>query len=384
MIENGVIKIKSVNGVLYGITLDDLRQTLGVSYDTHGEIVTLAPINKWAKYKYIKRPEFHFTSQLASDFTWKTVAQIEALGQIPWWKGTNGQCGLTFTTYPNIGSPSSGFLHDLLAGSLTWGYERPTGGIGTSPFRFRDMNYYWHASPKPVEGVFDNLRLVDNGNNTYNLTVQLDETRAQDSLGLQLSDITINNSAVSGWYVGILIYKSASQYVYAFSTNTIGNGATSVTFSNLNASYAGSAIVVPFLSSVRWNQGATAQSGIFLSCDVEPQSVTIHAPQVNYELSIYAQFGQAYGYVKYEVNIINNTGQAYTVNSLHIKLYDGSQNLYDENIGNVTVPARGSLQYKSSRAEWSITYDSTKNYKVVVTSNAQPINGEEVVNAPRI
>lgn len=380
MIEDGVIKIKTVSGTTHGITHDDMRQILGVSGNTLGQIVGVAPINKWAKYKPIKRSGLHFTDQLNADFTWKSTAD--------WWKNTDGRCGLTFTTYNNIGSPSSGFLHDLITTSpswaLAWGYEKPTGGINSYPFRWRDFNYYWHAAQKPVTGVFDNLRLVSNGNNTYNLTVQLDETRAQDSLGLQLSDLKINNSSVSGWYVGILIYKSSSLYSFAFSTNTIGsNGDLSVSFPTLSASFAGNATIVPFLASKRANQDINPGSGTYLSCDVEPASVTIQAPTANYELSIYAQFGMGYDFVKYEVNIINNTGSALAVNNLHIKLYDGSQNLYDRNVGNVTVPAHDSLQYKSSRSEWSINYDSTKTYKVIVSSSVSAINGEAVVDEPR-
>jgi hypothetical protein len=384
MIEDGVIKIKSVGGVLHGITLDDMRTMLAVNYDTHGEIVTLAPINKWAKYKPIRRSELQFTRQLNSDFTWKTVPEIVALGESPWWKGTDGQCGLTFETAGSLytGSnpfASGSFLRKLKDGDLPWGYVRPTGTIGTSPFRYRDFNYYHHAAPKPVLGVFNNLQLYDGGK----LTVQLDDTRAQDSLGLQLSDLVISQSAVSGWYIGILIYKSDSQFTFAFSTNTVGgSGDLSVEFTNMT-SFAGPVTIVPFLSSVRANQGVNPGAGIFLSCDVAPETVTIGSEVPGLALYINAEFGQGYAYVKCSVRFVNNQSTQAQIRGLHIKLNDGVQDIKDENIGNVNIAANGIQDYSYGRT-WNITYDSSKTYKVIVSATSPyEANGEEYVNAPR-
>lgn len=375
MVEDGIIKIKTVNGVKRGITLDDLRQVLVVSYRTHGEIVALAPINKWAKYKHVIRPELHFSRQINSDFTWKTKQQIEALGETPWWLGTNGQCGLTFQTYNSLGTNTigtSGFFYNLLkttpSWALAWGYERPTGAIGTDPFRYRDMNYYYHAAPKPVEGVFDNLKLVDSGNGTtYNLTVQLDETRAQDSLGLQLSDLEIGGSAVSGWYIGILLYKSNSKFTYAFSSNTIGDGDLSVSFSGLDAGYAGNAKIVPFLASKKSNyQGTDPGNGTYLSCDVAPQDVTIGIADTNVTTTIYAQW-KANGLARYAVNIINNSGSQVSISSMVIALYDQSQNVDTDTVLNATIPAHSNREFSGTLDPG--TYDATKRYEVVVATN---------------
>jgi len=386
MIENGIIKIKTVNGVTYGITHEDMRQTLGVAGSNMGAILQVANVNKWAKYKPIKRSGLHFSSQLNSDFTWKTEQQIAALGETPWWKNTDGKCGLTFQTYSSLGTQTiatTGFFHDLLTTSpswpLAWGYEKPTGGISQYPFRRRDFNYYDHSVPKPVTGVYDNLQLYDNGK----LTVQLDESRAANGLGLELSDITLTNPAVSAWYVGILIYKSGS-FAYAFSANTIGNGADSVEFTGMG-NFAGQVTIVPFLSSVRWNQGGQEQQGTFISCDVAPQTVTIQSEQQYVvTMSIDAQWRFSLpGPVKYDVRIINNSGSTISVANMVIALYDG-----DPNNGGVRV------EYKPTIATFNMTngtvhdetgtfanqnYDPTKTYYVVVTSDRTEVNGKQAV-----
>jgi len=384
------IYVDTTNGV--GISIADIQAVLQTSRNDIGGIIANALINKWAKYKPIKVHGLDFPRQRNANFSWKSVQEITALGEVPWWIGSNGQCGLTFTTYPSLGSntitTANTFLYELLQGNLTWGYERPTGGINQYPYRFFDLNQYHHDAMKPVEGVYDNLRLISNGgaNPTYNLTVQLTENRG-DAYSVQLSDLTISNSPVSGWYVGILLYKSSTQFSFAFSTNTIGGvGDLNVEFPVLDGSYAGNATIVPFLSSVRASQGNDPGAGIFLSCDVAPEEVTIKPAVTGVQLDIYAQFGRGNDYVKYEVNIINNLSTQIVVDNLRVKLYDESQYLYNDLLASsVTIPAGESKSYASSRDEWDMRnyYDPNKDYFVIVQSDYQAVNGQVQVDDAR-
>jgi hypothetical protein len=343
----------------------------GPPYTMGNMVANSSFINKWAKYKPVKKQGLDFASQRNSDFTWKSTAD--------WWKGYNGQCGLTFDIFNSLGtntmSTSGTFFHDLLAGSLTWGYEKPTGG--SYPYRHFDFLQYYGAAPKPVTGVYDNLRLYGGGK----LSIQLDATRAEDGLGIQLSDLVINNVATSAWYVGILIWKSNSQYTFAFSTDTLGDGADSVEFTNMT-SYAGGVTIVPFISSVRANQGVDPGAGTFLSCDVAPATVTIASEQVSVQTTINAQWMESlHGRVSYAVNIINNTTSAVAVNNLVITLYDGSQNINTRSIGNISVPAQDHIEYTGKFAVQN--YDSTKTYSLVVSSSRPEVNGSAVVEEPR-
>lgn len=388
MIEDGVIKIKTVSGTTHGITHDDMRQILGVSGNTLGQIVGVAPINKWAKYKPIKIAGLHFSSQLNSDFTWKTKAQIQALGQTPWWEGGNGQCGLTFTTFNSLYTSNNpfgtnSFLRKLKDGDLAWGYEKPTGGISSYPFRWRDFNYYYHAAPKPVIGVGDTLRLSGNGS----LTIQLDENRG-DANSIQLSDLTISNSAVSGWYVGILIYKSDSQYTFAFSTSTIGsNGDLTVSFTNMSAYGGQSVTIVPFLSSVRANQGVNPGNGTFLSCDVAPQTATIMAAvQNDVAIDIDAYWRDSFHVrAHYDVKLTNGLGTSATIASLRIGLYEDNVEIDYTTVSTFTLAANGEYPKSGTLTLNNTTYDANKTYtiKVTFTANGASKSKSEVIGTPR-
>lgn len=376
--ENGIIKVDTTST---GVEIADIQAVLGSSKNDIGQLVLANDafnnplVNKWAKYKPVKQSGLDFASQRNADFTWKTTAT--------WWKAYNGQCGLTFTTFNSLGtntmSTSGTFFHDLLAGLLAWGYERPTGGINQYPFRFFDFNYYSHYAPKPVSGVYDNLRLYGGGK----LTVQLDESRAGEDLGIQLDDLTISNSSVGGFYVGVLIWRSNSQYTFAFSENTIGgNGSIDVEFTNMTPYGGQSATIVPFLSSVRSNQGVDPGAGIFLSCDVAPQSVTIGAEVPDVTMTIDAQWRDAFHVrVGYVVNIINNTGTQVTVNNLVITLYDGYQNIGTKSIGSITIPA--GEPHEESGVFLVQNYDASLTYEVVVSSSRTEVNGRKEVDEPR-
>lgn len=384
---DGIIKVDTTTTPYEGVEIADIQAVLGSNKNDIGQLILANDsfnnplVNKWAKYKPVKQSGLGFPNQLNSDFTWKTTAD--------WWKGYNGQCGMTFTTYNSLGtnnmSSSSSFFHELLAGNLSWGYERPTGGINQYPFRFLDFNYYSHNAPKPVTGVYDNLQVYGGGK----LTVQLDESRAQESLGIQLSDLVISNSAVSGWYVGVLIWMSNSQFTFAFSQNTLGgNGGLDVEFTNMTSYGGHTATIVPFLSSVRSNQGVDPGAGIFLSCDVAPQTVNIRAEVTSVTMTIDAQWRWVLpGPVHYDIRIINNSGATVSVSNMVIALYDG-----DPSDGGVRV------EYKPTIATFNISngdfhdeignfvnqyYDSTKTYYVVVSSSRTEVNGKKEVEASR-
>lgn len=346
----------------------DLENAVSRTCTSQADLFANGTINKWAKYKPVVRPNVSYADQLDSNHQWKSTAD--------WWKGQNGQCGLTFTTYTALGSPSSGFFAQLLAGSLSWGYTRPSGS-SSQPLRAFDFIQYYAAAPKPVTGVYDNLRLYGGGK----LTVQVDSTRAANDLGIQLDDLTISSSAVSGWYAGILIWKSNIQYTFAFTTTTLGNGIGNVEFTNMT-SYSGSVKVVPFIASKRANQGVDPGAGIYLSCDVAPQTVSIAAEVVAVQMTIDAQWKESlHGRAGYEVNIINNTTSAVAVNNLVIKLNDGTQDIGTRSIGNVSIPAQSNQSYSGWFSVQN--YDSSKTYRIVVTSSRTEVNGSAVVEEAR-
>ena len=345
---------------------DDVGQLYG-DVDEHGNRVYIT--NKWAKYKAVKNEGMDYTSQLNADYTWKDSAD--------WWKGSDGQCGLTFETAESLytgNNPfaSGSFLRKLKDGELPWGYDPPTGRMNVDPFRIFDFNQYDHAAPEPVTGVFDNLRLYDSGK----LTVQLDETRAEDNLGIQLSDLTIGNSDVKDWFVGVLIYMSdtVGEYTFAFSENTIGSGDLSVQFANMS-SYGGRRVtIVPFLSSVRDDQGVNPGAGVFLSCDIDPKTVLIRSEEQGVVTTIDAQWRDPFHVrVGYVVNIINNRDAQLVVDDLVVALYDERQNVDTDPFDDFTIQARSNKECKGVLIANPYYQDAT--YTVIVTSRTQGVSG---------
>lgn len=373
--QNGRIYVDTTTSPYKGVSYDDVQAVLGITskYDIGG-LIANGDINKWSKYKPVKNQGVDFASQRESDYTWKSSAT--------WWKAYDGQCGLTFTTESNLGTntvASSGFLYDLRNGNLGWGYGKPTGGVSQYPYRLFDFLQYYHYAPKPVVGVFDNLRLYNSGH----LTVQLDENRG-DSSSVQLSDLTISNSPVGGWYVGILIYRSASQFTFAFSENTIGGtGSLDVEFANMTPYGGQYATIVPFLSSVRSNQGVDPGAGIFVSCDVAPQSVLIRAEVQAVVTTIDAIWMDTFRVrTHYAVNIINNTGSQVTVRNLRISLFEDNVEVDYDTFADFTI-AGNDAHEEAGTVILSTTYDPDKTYTVVVTSSTTGVSGSEVVNDPR-
>ncbi len=373
-----------VNGVIeYPFTkigsghLGDVETALGRTCKSHVQLVRdidgngnrVNVINKWAKYKPVAYNGLTGSQLDSTTHKWKSNAN--------WWKGADGQCGMTFTTYTALGTPSSGFLAQLLAGNLGWGYTPPS-GASTQPLRAFDFIQYLHTAPKPVTGIPDTLRLYGGGK----LHIQLDETRAQDNLGIQLSDLTIGGVSTSAWYAGILIWYSNSQYSFAFSTGTLNGGDLSVDFTNMT-SYGGKSVkIVPFIASKRANQGTDPGAGVYLSCDVAPQTLTIAAEVVSVQLTINAQWMEAlHARVHYDVNIINNTTSAVAVNNLVIALHDGSQNINTRNVGNISIPAQNHTEYSGNFMVQN--YDSSKTYTIKVSSSRSEVNGSAPVEEPR-
>ena len=373
--ENGIIFIKASVTPHIGISVADCQAVFGTARNTFGDVITNEAINKWAKYKPIKRSGLSFPDQINADFTWKSTAD--------WWKGTDGQCGLTFTTYSGLGSSSiatAGFLHDLLAGGLSWGYVRPTGGINAFPFRRRDFNYYDHNAPKPVSGVYDNLQLYGGGK----LTVQIEENRAANGYGLSLSDLTIGNSSVNGWYVGVLIWLDSSHYTFAFSADTIGNGGShNIEFTGMTGYGGHNVTIVPFLSSVSWAQGQDLGGGTFLSCDVAPQTYAIRAEADPIATNVSAYWETSFHVrVSYAVTIDNNTGAQITINNLRISLYEDNVEVAYKPNRDITI-AVGGQWAESSVLLFNYAYDSNKNYTVRVTATSHSIDKSVPVDDPR-
>ena len=130
-----------------------------------------------------------------------------------YWQAHDGGCGFSIPTNTNPGAGPgtySGAWYKLLHSSLLWTYQKPTGPLTTWPYRTNDFDGYDHnALPPFADPSLTTFMLAADGSLTINY-----DMNAGDSRSLHLSDLKVNNVALSQWYYGVLVYYSNSQYTF--------------------------------------------------------------------------------------------------------------------------------------------------------------------------
>lgn len=245
------------NGIITApVSVYDVQRAVSRSNSDVGNLIVNGTINKWAKYKPVVLNQINTTDQLENNNSWKANST--------WWKGTNGNCGITFTTFSTIDAVKTAIDNH----AIVWGYQRPSGG-SVSPYRLVDFNLYNLNALPPIYDVSagsavcqagatlkimaarspatsDNITLADIGDfSNYYFTVAIYQgntlkivhsaSSAMGTLG-DVGDIELEipyNDGVNGGYEGVLI---------------AGN------------TYAGYA----FLSSVQYTCATSAQSGVYV------------------------------------------------------------------------------------------------------------------------
>ena len=138
-------------------------------------------INKWAKYKPVRLAEIDTTSQLKADKTWKTPSELPA-GVTPWWKGTSGNCGITFAAFGDIETSLKAAIDNK---TTIWGYEN-----ANQFFRLIDFNEYHHEALPPTYAVSASTAQLKAGS-TLKIMVA---TSIDDGYSVRFSDIgSFNN-----------------------------------------------------------------------------------------------------------------------------------------------------------------------------------------------
>lgn len=364
---NGVV----TRPVLLTSSGGDIGQALGIARDNVGDLVLDGDINPFAKYKPVRYPTLLDTGEsCASD-------------QAPnYWQANDGMCGFTIPTNTNTASgpgTSSGAWYKLLHSSLLWTYNKPSGSLNTQPFRQNDFDGYDHNAPQPITGpTVSSIMLTSDGK----LKVQIGGNRG-NSRSIQLSDLSINNTALSSWYVGVLVYYSNSEYTFK-TGGLVSAGDFEVEFTNMTA-YGGRTVqIVPFLSSGALSQGQPGNVTI-VSCNVAPANVAIRVYSTGIRVDLSAiWYNSLYGRVDYTCNLINDTAAAITVYDIAIKLWRSDQQspLNTRSIASDVIPAGGNDSI-SSHFMVDDVHSSTATYYITVESRNSVATGYAVVDEPR-
>ena len=286
----------------------DIGSFFGIASGDVGYLVTNAPINKWAKYKPVPLSSVGLTGKTSGN---------------DYWKGRDGKCGLNIQEFSEFGNPtnSATFAYKLLNNQLPWDYVRPTGG--NNPYRVLDFDGYDHTCIPFMEPlIVTNYMIHSDGT----LQIDYDFISIQSNDNLKLADITVQNTSLSNWYFGILVYYSSSMYEFYTAQSVISQGVLSVTFSGMN-NYAGKTVtVVPFLSSIRMTAQSTAVTGgYYTSFNLSAQSCTLTASSAGIDVAFAEALWNGAGTsLSYQINLENTNAGSFTVQNIRITLWENS------------------------------------------------------------
>ena len=191
--------------------LGDICPVLGISTSSAKYAVTNAhgKIKKWAKYKPVR-------------IFGNAGILVDHDANPTWWKGSDGQCGLTIPKLASYapGGTGSGAnaLKDLYDnGNADWTYNPPD-GTRNYPARTGDFEGYNHnANTPPVFISTMGTRALYNaqgGNETIHLTCgyALDNPNSDT---LALGDFTIGSKTLADYTLGFLVYDGTTYKGYA-------------------------------------------------------------------------------------------------------------------------------------------------------------------------
>lgn len=308
-----------------GVSIGDIQAVIGSSRNDIGGLIVNGNINKWAKYKPYR------SSVLAT-----TDAQRRA-----------AFFGLSISVFNALGTPSNQntFLGKLVNDELMWTYLRPRGLSYNEWFRFLDFDGYYKDAVCPVGDPVTTVYVQNNGQ------VQLawDLLDNLDAGNLTLADIYVGETPLSDYYLGVLLYKSGSNYRLVTSDNTLGTGDVQITISNFPQSDIGMWQAYPFFSSVPIAYNGTTGTGSYLSAGWDTSHVAINIHLSSQSLSFYA-FGvwqdSSHNAIDVDWYAYNDVSTARTVTPTLVLMYaaEGVQPSAGSmaaqvSLGSVTVPA---------------------------------------------
>lgn len=266
-----------------GVEIADIQAVIGTSDNdigllcadktwdrtqTPAVLVEANRLNKWAKYKPYRSSSFETTDNA------RRAAKY----------------GLDIVEYTDLGTPSSSssFLYKLVHGQLGWEYLKPRGigggqGGANEWFRFLDFDGYYKDAVCPVGEPVTSV-LVTGG------TAQIawDILDNLNGGNLALPDIYIGNAPLSGYYLGILLYKNDNNYRIVTSDNTVGAGNVQITISDFPSSDLGDWMAYPFFSSVRIPYNGQLTTGSYVSAGWDENRIELHFRSSSQSLSFYA------------------------------------------------------------------------------------------------
>lgn len=354
--------------------LGDICPVLGISTSSIKYAVTNVhgKIKKWAKYKPVR-----ILGGILVNHTTNPT----------WWKGSDGQCGLTIpklTSYAPGGSgPEANALKDLYDnGNADWTYNPPD-GTRLYPARSGDFEGYNHnANTPPVFISAMGTRALYNaqgGDETIHLTCgyALDNPNSDT---LTLGDFTIGSKTLADYTFGFLVYDGTTYKGYAIGAT---DGSRSCSFNtrlnSLPMRHSGEDSYIqykayPFLASGR----NLVNSNTFTTLpNVTPRTFIVCSFKDYYGLKVYVSAtwarlvdGKKLG-IKWYISIGSDTGV--TVNILAALRFDTYKDF--------SVSMKAGEKYIIGGASGGVNYRvSDDPAEPTILKSTDDINGEKDID----
>ena len=359
----------------------DLGFVLGTGSGDVGTNVLYGNVNKWAKYKFVRRPLVDYSNQLnAAGTDWRRTQQEG--GAATWWQAEDGKCGLAYDVYEALGdaftsstlAAPQNFLKWLRLEQTPWTYARPRGKDYYEWFRVFDMIQYDHAAARP----FGELGATDIWltllNDQYSGSFDWDIPTPSD-YALTLTDFKIHDTPIANnYYLGVLLWKRNGEFHFMTSPSPIAanNQSISIPFSiGQSSDMIGAWNMVPFISSRAYALGDGAQEGYYTSLfGIGNSEVVLHKPGTIVDFIVWAYWDRYHSTVTYELEVTNHSNSARTIMNVCVEIMSTTSGSQDPstgqqeallNLGSIAVPANGLVSrigsipianYSSSKIYW--------------------------------
>lgn len=333
----------------------DIAYVLGENSGGVGTLCKSSKINKWAKFKPYR----------GSDVKTTLAGRISAF------------YGLSVNVFENLGTPggsTSSLFKNLVDGTQSWELAPPRGRSNYGEgYRVLDFDGYYHNAICPVGDIGStNIPISINGD----ALIEWDLESQLDDGNLKLTDLYVDTVPLSNFYLGVLLYKSNTNYHFVTSDNKLGSGDVTISLSNVS-SLAGTWRMYPFFSSVKYGLGDDALVGKYLSAGWDTPYKNVTFRLVSQSLSIYAYgvWNTAHTQIQFYIEAYNEDSAAKTV-SVQVILRRNQNGAVEPsgestlatypNTIQLTVPAGGSARYPAGESllTWSpgVTYDDSYFY----------------------
>lgn len=323
------------------VSISNVKETLGESSNSLGNLCISDRVNMWAKYKPVR------------------LAEFSTVGNSQWYRGDDLDCGIqVISNYGSVISMVADAKEDKIE---NWIYKKPRGGE-KEPFRLGDFNKYYHNSQTPL--VWGGQ--TETGITNAYATIYFDSQGSSD-VELTFNDIYLNGNSFGDLYFGIAIYNDSNQFVGCQTqpfrqTNNFGVTNIFIAGSNITGSYR----VIPFFSTTPVNTTGAILGTIYPLPFALGNVINVINQPVRYKIDAAAFWNtNKLNELCYTFSIQNRTGGDISTGEIYIDLLaeDKFTLLNREILPSVIIGSNQNYPLVSTLFRKELPYDIVENSK---------------------